>query len=203
MRKIKQSHLLVFLLTLYVILLIWSAIGPKDYLLWTLEVAPALIGVGLLMVFYRKQAFTSTTYFWCFVAACLMAIGAHYSYSEVPLFDLLKTIFNSDRNNFDKIGHIVQGLVAALISQEVLIRNRIVHAPRMVNFLSFCVAMTVAAMYEMIEWLAILLSPDVSENFLGMQGYIWDAQSDMFFALLGALTVILFSKRLRRAIALK
>ncbi len=202
-RRIKQSHFLIILLALYIILLVWSAIGPKDYGLWILEVTPALVGLGLLMVFYRKQAFTSMTYFWCFIAACLMTIGAHYSYSEVPFFDFLNNTFHSDRNNYDKLGHLLQGMVPVLISQEVLIRNRIIHAPRMTNFLSFCVAMTVAAMYEMIEWLAILLSPDVSENFLGMQGYIWDAQSDMFFALLGALAVILFSKRLRRAIALK
>ncbi len=132
-----------------------------------------------------------------------MAIGAHYSYSEVPLFDHIKIALNSDRNNFDKIGHFVQGVVTALISQEVFIRKQIIDSPRMRNFLSLCVAMTVAATYEMIEWLAIILSPDVTENFLGMQGYIWDAQSDMFYALLGAITVILFSGRLQQAISLK
>jgi putative membrane protein len=132
-----------------------------------------------------------------------MAIGAHYSYSEVPLFDHIKIAFNSDRNNYDKIGHFVQGMVPALISLEVFIRQKIIHSPRMRNFLSLCVAMTVAASYEMIEWLAIILNPGVTENFLGMQGYIWDAQSDMFYALLGALTVILFSGKLYQAIASK
>ena len=185
---------------LFVLLLVWSAIGPLDYKLWILEVAPALIGVGLCVIFYFRQAFTSTTYFWCFVAACLMTIGAHYSYSEVPLFDLIKVKFNSDRNNYDKIGHFVQGMVAVLISLEIIIRNRIVSTPGLTNFLSFCVAMAVAAVYEIIEWLALMLGPEVSENFLGMQGYIWDAQTDMVYALLGALTVLLFSKRLRRAI---
>jgi len=132
-----------------------------------------------------------------------MAIGAHYSYSEVPLFDLIKTRFNSDRNNFDKIGHFVQGIVAVLISQEIFIRNRIISTPRWTNFLSVCVAMTVAAIYEMIEWLSVILNPEVTDNFLGMQGYFWDAQSDMFYALLGALAILLFSKRLRQTIALK
>lgn len=203
MRKIKQSHFLIILLVLFVILLIWSAIEPKEYRLWLLEVAPAIIGVGLLIIFYFKQAFTSVTYFWCFIAACLMAIGAHYSYSEVPLFDHIKIVFNSDRNNYDKIGHFVQGVVPALISLEVFIRQQIIHSPRMRNFLSLCVAITVAATYEMLEWLAIVLSPDVTDNFLGMQGYIWDAQSDMFYALLGALSVILFSGRLQQSISLK
>lgn len=201
MRRIKQPHFLIILLVLFLVLLIWSAVGPLDYKLWILEVAPAIIGIGLCIIFYFRQAFTTTTYFWCFVAACLMAIGAHYSYSEVPLFDQLQVKFNSDRNNYDKIGHFVQGLVAVLISQEIIIRNRIVSTPGYTNFLSFCVAMTVAAIYELIEWMSVIFNPEVTENFLGMQGYIWDAQSDMFYALLGALSVLLFSKRLRQAIA--
>ena len=202
MRRIKQSHVLLILLSLFAILLVWSAIGPKDYTLWILEVAPAFIGLGLCILFYSRMKFTTPTYYWCFIAACLMAIGAHYSYSEVPLFNYFKEVFHLERNNFDKLGHFVQGIVPVLISQEVLIRNRIMRSAKLMNLLSFCVAMTIAALYEMIEWMAILLSADVSENFLGMQGYIWDAQSDMFFALLGALSAILFTRSLRRKIAL-
>lgn len=201
MRRIKQSHILLLLLSLFAILLAWSAIGPKDYTLWILEVAPAIVGIGLCVFFYSRMTFTTTTYFWCFIAACLMAIGAHYSYSEEPLFNLIKESFDLERNNFDKVGHFVQGIVSVLISQEVLIRNRIMRSTKLINLLSFCVAMTIAALYELIEWMAILLSADVSENFLGMQGYIWDAQSDMFFALAGALCTILFARSLRRKIA--
>ena len=203
MRRIEQSRFPIILLVLFVILLVWSAIGPKDYRLWILEIAPAIIGVGLCVIFYFRQPFTSMTYFWCFVAACIMAVGAHYSYSEVPLFDLIKIKFNSDRNNYDKIGHFVQGIVAVLISLEIIIRNRLISTPRLTNFLSICVAMTVAAIYEMIEWLSVILNPEVSENFLGMQGYFWDAQSDMFYALMGALSILLYSKRMRRTIAQK
>jgi len=199
-RRIERSHFLISLLVLYVFLLIWSAIGPLDYRLWFLEAAPAIIGIGLCVLFYSRQAFTSTTYFWCFIGACLMTIGAHYSYSEVPLFDLIKVKFNSDRNNYDKIGHFVQGVVVVLISMEIIIRKQIIRNPGWINFFSFCVAMTVAAIYEMIEWLSVVLGPELTDNFLGMQGYIWDAQSDMFLALLGALSVLLFSKRMRRTI---
>ncbi len=203
MRRKEQAHFLIILLVLFILLLIWSAIGPLDYRLWILEVAPAIIGIGLCVIFYFRQAFTSTTYLWCFVAACLMTIGAHYSYSEVPFFDLIKEKFNSDRNNYDKIGHFVQGMVAVLVSQEVFLRKRIIRSPGWTNFLSVCVAMTVAAIYELIEWLAVVLGPELTDNFLGMQGYIWDAQSDIFFALLGALSILLFSKRLRRAMVPK
>lgn len=196
----KQANFLILLLALFGLLLIWSAINPKDYFLWVLEVAPAVIGIGIIIILYFRQAFTTSTYVWCFIAAGLMAIGAHYSYSEVPLFDQIKPVFNFERNNFDKVGHFVQGIVSVLISLEIMIRNKIVSSHKLANFLSLSVAMTVAAVYELIEWSAILLSSDTSENFLGMQGYIWDAQSDMFLALLGALCTLLFSNRLRRTI---
>ena len=200
MRRSKQSHFLILLIVLFGVLLVWSAINPKEYLLWVLEVAPAIVGIGICIFLYFRQAFTTTTYIWCFIAAGLMAIGAHYSYSEVPLFDQIKVIFNFERNNFDKVGHFVQGIVSVLISLEVLIRNKIIDSHKLTNFLSVCVAMTVAAVYELIEWSAILLSTETTENFLGMQGYIWDAQSDMFCALTGALCALLFSRRMRRSI---
>lgn len=200
MRRSKQSHFLILLIVLFGVLLVWSAINPKEYLLWVLEVAPAIVGIGICIFLYFRQAFTTTTYIWCFIAAGLMAIGAHYSYSEVPLFDQIKVIFNFERNNFDKVGHFVQGIVSVLISLEVLIRNKIIDSHKLTNFLSVCVAMTVAAVYELIEWSAILLSTETTENFLGMQGYIWDSQSDMFCALTGALCALLFSRRMRRAI---
>lgn len=201
MRKTQQSRILIIFLVLFGIILIWSAIHPKDYFLWVLEVAPAIIGVGLCIFFYRRQPFTLVTYTWCFIAASIMAIGAHYSYSEVPLFNLIRDTFNSDRNNYDKLGHFVQGILPVLITQEVLIRNRVIRAPRWINFLSVCVALTVAATYELIEWSAILFSSETTENFLGMQGYAWDAQSDMLYALAGALLTLLFAKSLRRNVA--
>lgn len=181
-------------------ILLWSAIHPKDYLLWGLEVAPAIIGIGLCIVFYRRQSFTMITYTWCFVAASLMAIGAHYSYSEVPLFNLIQDTFNADRNNFDKLGHVVQGILPVLISQEVLIRNHVIRSAKWINFLSLCIAISVAAVYELLEWSAILFESETTDNFLGMQGYAWDAQSDMLYALAGALITLLFVSSLRRAI---
>ena len=189
------------LIVLFGIILLWSAINPQDYFLWALEVAPVIIGIGLCIYFYRRQPFTLLTYTWCFIAASLMAIGAHYSFSEVPLFNLIKDTFNQSRNNYDKMGHIVQGILPVLISQEVFIRNRIVRSPQWINFLSVCIALSVAAAYELIEWSTILLGSETRENFLGMQGYAWDTQSDMLYALAGALLTLLFAKSLRRAIA--
>lgn len=200
MRRIQQTHLLIGFLVLFGIILLWSAINPKDYLLWALEAAPAILGIGLCIVFYRRQPFTTITYTWCFVAASLMAIGAHYSYSEVPLFNLIQDTFNADRNNYDKLGHFVQGILPVLISQEVLIRNQVIRSSRWINFFSVCVALSVAAVYELIEWSAILFSSEITDNFLGMQGYAWDAQSDMLYALAGALLTLLFAKSLTRAI---
>lgn len=170
-------------------------------MLWLLEISPALIGVGLCIILYPRLKFSRTTYAWCFIAAGIMAVGAHYSYSEVPLFLSIQDVLNSSRNNFDKVGHFVQGIIPVLITMEVMLQRRLMQSARLINFLSLCVALAVAASYEMIEWLAIAFSSDVTENFLGMQGYIWDSQSDMFLALLGALCTLLFWKSLHGVMA--
>lgn len=190
----RKSHILILLLALFFLILVLSGISPKDRVLWILEVAPALVGIGILIFLYPRIKFSSALYIWCFIAACLMAIGAHYSYSEVPLFNYFKEVFQLERNNFDKLGHIVQGIIPVLITQEVLFRKGDSCSPGLIRFLAFCVALAVSAAYEMIEWLAIVLSVQESENFLGMQGYIWDAQSDMFFAMLGALSAVLVTR---------
>jgi len=200
MKVKEQDRFPLLLLVLFGAILLWSAIGPKSYWLWALEVAPAVIGAGLCLFFYVRQPFTRMTYFWCFVGAAIMAVGAHYSYSEVPLFNQIRELLNGERNNFDKLGHFVQGIIPVLIAQEVFIRRRMLPSLGWVNFLSICVALTVAASYELIEWMAVTLGPDVTDNFLGMQGYFWDAQSDMFYALLGACCTLLFSKRMQRII---
>ncbi len=196
----QQARILIIYVVLFGILFLWSAIHPKDYLLWVLEVTPAILGIGLCIFFYRRQPMTTVTYTWCLIGAGIMVIGAHYSYSEVPLFDLIQDKFNSGRNNYDKLGHFVQGIIPVLISQEVLIRNQVIRSPQWINFLSACIALSVAAIYELIEWSAILFSSETHENFLGMQGYAWDAQSDMLFALAGAALTLLFAKPLRRTI---
>ena len=114
-------------------------------------------------------------------------IGGHYTYAEVPLFDFLNDAFNFTRNNYDKLGHFAQGFIPALIAREILIRKNIIPDPSWRNFfiVSFCLGFS--AFYELIEWWVALASGEDAEAFLGTQGYIWDTQSDMGLALLGAI----------------
>ena len=123
-------------------------------------------------------------------------IGGHYTYAEVPLFDTLKDIFSFTRNNYDKVGHFVQGFVPALIAREIIIRKNIIQDTTWQSFfiISFCLAFS--AFYELIEWWIALLSEEAAEAFLGTQGYTWDTQSDMGWALLGAIMALVLMGRI-------
>jgi putative membrane protein len=120
----------------------------------------------------------------------VLFVGAHYTYAEVPLFDWLAQALGQERNNFDKLGHFMQGLVPALIAREILLRKAIVNGQAWLNFLVVCFALALSAFYELIEWWVALLSEQAAEAFLGTQGYVWDTQSDMGFALLGAFVAV-------------
>jgi putative membrane protein len=115
-------------------------------------------------------------------------IGGHYTYAEVPFFDGL---FGSQRNNYDKLGHFFQGFVPALLAREILIRKNIVNGDfwRAFIIVSFCLGFS--AFYELIEWWVALASGQGADAFLGTQGYIWDTQSDMWLAFLGACSALI------------
>jgi len=170
--------------------LLWSAINPKDYLTWILETAPALIALVVLIATRQKFRLTSLAYKLILIHSLILMIGAHYTYAEVPLFDWLKDAFNLERNNYDKVGHLVQGFVPAIIAREILIRNHVLLNINWLNFFIVCICLAISAVYELLEWCVALLSSEAAEAFLGTQGYIWDTQSDMAFALLGAILAL-------------
>jgi len=170
--------------------LLWSAINPKDYLTWILETAPALIALIVLIATRQKFRLTSLAYNLILIHSLILMIGAHYTYAEVPLFDWLKDAFNLERNNYDKVGHLVQGFVPAIIAREILIRNHVLLNIKWLNFFIVCICLAISAVYELLEWCVALLSSEAAEAFLGTQGYIWDTQSDMAFALLGAILAL-------------
>ncbi len=191
MKTNKKETFLIILLCLFILLLIWSIVNPFDIELWFYEAGPAIFGTILLLFTYRKFKFTQTTYIWWFIAAILMTVGAHYSYSQVPLFNWLKEPLNWNRNNFDKLGHLVQGVVPVLIVRELLVRKLTIKSRSWINFLSLAVAMAISAMYEITEWLSLYVNTRSGSDFLGSQGYMWDAQSDMFMAFIGGVLTIL------------
>ena len=123
-------------------------------------------------------------------------VGGHYTYAEVPLFNLIRDTFGMARNNYDKIGHLAQGFIPAIIAREILLRKKVVTQQGWMNFLVICICLAISAFYELIEWWAALLSGEAAEDFLGTQGYIWDTQSDMGLALLGAIISLLILSRL-------
>jgi putative membrane protein len=171
--------------------LIWSGIGPKDRLTWVLEVGPAVIGLVIMWRTRQSFALTPLLYFWILLHCIVLMVGGKYTYAEVPLFDWISEAFGWERNNYDKIGHFMQGFVPALITREILIRKQIVNFAGWRNFLIVSVCLAFSAFYELIEWWAAEIIGEDAEAFLGTQGYVWDTQSDMALALLGAICCLL------------
>ena len=182
-------------LAIFFIVLLWSGINPKDYFTWVLEVMPAFIAFVLLIATKHKFEFTKLAYALILVHCIILMIGGHYTYAEVPLFNWLKDVFELERNNYDKIGHLAQGFIPAIVAREILIRNKVVNNKYwLITFvISLCLA--ISALYELIEWWVAELSGESAEAFLGTQGYVWDTQSDMALALFGAIVSILLLSR--------
>lgn len=180
--------------TVFIITLLWSGYLPFDRFTWLLEVIPAIVGALYLQLSYKKIRFSDFTYSLILLHCIILMIGGHYSYAKVPVFDYLTELFDWSRNNYDKVGHFAQGFVPCAILREVLVQKKVVTGRWLVLFcLSFCLAFS--AFYELIEWWVALLTGENASAFLGTQGYIWDTQADMFFALIGALTFLLLATR--------
>lgn len=176
---------------IFAAVLLWSGIEPKDGPTWFLEVLPALIGALVLALTRVRFPLTPMLYSLILVHCIILMVGGHYTYAQVPLFDALKEILGWQRNNYDKLGHFAQGLVPALIAREIVLRRAIIISVGWRNFFILCFCLALSAFYELIEWWVALATGAGAEAFLGTQGYIWDTQSDMAMALLGALFAIL------------
>ena len=181
---------------LFLIVFIWSAINPKDQFTWILEVAPAIIGFIILIV--TRKTFPLTTLAYCLILlhCWILFVGGHYTYAEVPLFDTIKESLGQTRNNFDKVGHFAQGFIPAIICREIIIRLHIIKGKNYTHFFTICFCLAFSAFYELVEWWVALLTGDSAEAFLGTQGYVWDTQSDMAWALLGACCALIFLKKM-------
>lgn len=184
----------IYLLSFFIVF-IWSVINPKDLFTWFLEVFPAIIGLFILFITYKKFQFTNMVYFLILLHSIILMIGGHYTYAEVPFFDYIKEVFNQDRNNYDKVGHIVQGFIPAMIAREIIIRKNIININVWRNFFIICFCLALSAFYELVEWWVAIFTNEAANDFLGTQGYLWDTQSDMVWALFGSiLALLLLSK---------
>jgi len=194
-----RSHLA--LLAAVTAVIVWSAWGPHDRFTWWLEVTPGLVGLLILIATYRRFRFTTLCYTLIALHICVLCVGGHYTYARVPLFEWLRPIFAWQRNNYDRLGHLMQGLVPAIIAREIFLRLGVVARTNWVPFLVLSVCLGISAFYELIEWWTALASGAGANDFLGSQGDIWDTQSDMFHALIGAVSaLVLFSAIHNRAI---
>ncbi|HDK37603.1 MAG TPA: DUF2238 domain-containing protein [Thiolapillus brandeum] len=178
-------------LGIYTLVLIWSAIGPRDRFIWFLEVSPALIGLVVLVATYRAFPLTRLTYWLILIHCIILMVGGHYTYAEVPLFDWIRDTFGHQRNNYDKIGHLAQGFIPAAIARELLIRLKVMQGKAWLNFFVLCFVLAFSAFYEIIEWWVAVISGDNATAFLATQGYVWDTQSDMFLAWVGGAAALL------------
>ena len=175
--------------------LIWSITNPKEGFTCFLEIIPAIIGVLILALTFKRFRFTDFTYFLILIHCIILFIGGHYTYAEVPLFDYIREIFHQSRNNYDKVGHFAQGLVPAMIIRELFIRKKVINNQSFFNFIIVSICLAISAAYEWLEWGVSVATGDGGDAFLGTQGYVWDTQSDMLFATIGAIMGLsLFSK---------
>jgi len=176
---------------------IWSAWEPKEIFTWFLEVLPVLIGFVLIIATYKKFPLTPLLYILILIHMIILMVGGHYTYAEVPLFDTIKEMFNQTRNNYDKVGHFAQGFIPAILARELLLRLEVVKASKLwLNYIIVSIVLAFSAFYELIEWWVALLSGEDAEAFLGTQGYVWDTQSDMVWALLGSIVALVLLSRL-------
>jgi putative membrane protein len=189
-RVLSDSYKPVIWLSVFMAVFLWSAINPRDYPTWALEVFPAVIGLIILATTRRRFPLTQLVYLLILIHCVVLMIGGHYTYAEVPLFDELSRLFGGERNNYDKLGHFMQGFVPAMISREILLRLNVINGLGWLNFIIVCICLAISALYELIEWGVAIISDTSAEYFLGTQGYIWDTQSDMAWALSGAIIAL-------------
>lgn len=193
----QRTKALVIASVLLIAVLVLSGLRPYDFATWALEVAPVVIALPILWASYQRFPLTTLLYVGIFAHALVLILGGTYTYARVPLGFQIQEWLDLQRNPYDKIGHFFQGLVPALVAREILIRGHHVNGAKMLAFIVVCIVLAISATYEFIEWAVALIAGQGAEEFLGTQGDPWDTQSDMFFALIGAITALVLFARLQ------
>ncbi len=179
------------------LILILSGLSPEaDRYTWFLETVPVMIGIPLLLASYHSFPLTPLLYRLLALHALILIVGGHYTYAEVPLFNWIRDTFELSRNHYDRIGHLAQGFIPAILVREILLRLSPLRPGGWLFLTVTSICLAFSAFYELIEWWVALTSEEAAEAFLGTQGDIWDTQWDMFLALIGAITAQLMLGRL-------
>jgi putative membrane protein len=194
-RSLPRTHLT--LIAIFWIAFVLSAIRPHDYFTWVLEVFPAVIGFAALVATYRKFEFTTLVYTFICLHCIVLFVGGHWTYALVPLGDWMKPLLHTSRNDYDRIGHFMQGFVPALIARELITRLGVLRRKKWQFFLVTCICLAISAAYELFEYAVAVASGSASDAFLGSQGDPWDTQNDMLTALMASILAQLFFGRMQ------
>ncbi len=183
------------LLALVLGVLAWSGVAPHDRFTWFLEVAPVLVGLPIVLLTARRFPLTPLAYTLLALHACILMVGGKYTYAEVPLGFWVRDAMGWTRNHYDRLGHLAQGFIPALVAREVLLRTSPLRPGKWLFFLVLCFALALSATYELVEWWTAAGTGEAADAFLGTQGDVWDTQWDMMLAGIGAITSQLLLSR--------
>jgi putative membrane protein len=192
----KNAKLHAALLITLVPVFLWSYVGHFDLLTWWLEASPAIIGLIVLIAIYRKFKFSSLVSILIWLHIIILLVGAHYTYSRMPVFNWIRDTFELSRNHYDRLGHLAQGFIPAMIAREVLLRQTPLERSGWLFFIIVSVCLAIAASYELLEWAAAVTTREGSKEFLALQGDDWDTQKDMALCLLGSIAALLSLSKL-------
>lgn len=184
------------LLAILAIVFAWSAVHPHDSFTWLLEALPVIIALPILLVTCRRFPFSRMAYGLMLLHAIILLVGAHYTYAEMPLFNWLRDAFDLSRNYYDRLGHLAQGFIPAIVAREILLRLSPLRPGKWLVFIVLSITLAISALYEMLEWWVALVSGSEATAFLATQGDVWDTQWDMFLCLIGASVSLLLLSRM-------
>ncbi|MBL9089473.1 MAG: DUF2238 domain-containing protein [Planctomycetia bacterium] len=160
-----------------------------------MEVAPVLVGLPLLVRTRRTFPLTTLAYVLLTVHAVILVVGGHYTYARVPLGDWARDAFGLARNPYDRLGHVAQGFVPAIVAREVLLRTSPLRRGGWLFTLVTALCLAISAVYELLEWATAVIAGGGAVEFLGTQGDVWDAQADMACAWVGATAALVLLGR--------
>jgi len=192
----RSSRAIAIWLGVFLAVLIWSGIEPKERGTWLLEVFPAIAALVIMAATWRVFPLTPLVYWLILAHSVILMVGGHYTYAEVPLGDWVRDLTDGSRNDYDKLGHFAQGFVPAIVVREILLRFGVIARRGWLGFVVVAICLAISATYEFLEWWVALLSEEAAESFLGTQGYVWDTQSDMLHAVVGAVVALLTLSRI-------
>src|SRR5512143_2009990 len=179
------------LLAIVLAVLLWSGIAPHDRFTWFLEVAPVLIGLPIVVGTAKRFPLTPLACTLLAIHACILMVGGKYTYAEVPAGFWVSNLMGWTRNNYDRLGHLAQGFVPAIVGREILLRTSPLKRGKWLAFIVVCICLAISATYELVEWRTAVASGSAADAFLGTQGDPWDTQEDMAMAGIGAILALI------------